>query len=88
MWEIVGTTFQKNVTEERNNVVPTNGTDVPKFSENLLRTILALTQEQRLELISDFAAGEITKGKKDSDPVTTFLPVRWEGEGIRKILII
>lgn len=54
-WEIIGTTFEKNVPATDGASVPANGTGVP-FTENLLRSILDdLTDDQQVELVQALA---------------------------------
>lgn len=64
-WGIVGTTFEGVVPIGDEEVVPTNGTTVPIFSERLLRSILNLTHKQQVELVKSFAFGDINKGTVD-----------------------
>lgn len=64
-WEIIGTTFEKDVPVDEEEVVPRDGTIVP-FTEGLLRSIIHLTSDQQLKLVKELADGTITKGKFSS----------------------
>ena len=61
-WDIIVTTFENVVTTADESSVTNNVTSVT-FTENLLRSIIQLTPKQQLELIKEFAAGNISKGK-------------------------
>jgi len=61
-WQIIVTTFLKNVTTTTEDVVTQNVTTVT-FTEGLLRNILDLTPAQQLELVKDLAEDKINKNK-------------------------
>ncbi len=62
-WQVIGTTFETAVPTADDEGVPGNGTTVPTFTEGLLRSILDLTPEQQLTLVTDLANGVIKKAQ-------------------------
>jgi len=61
-WDVIGATCSKVAPDSENGTAPSNGATAP-FTEGLLRSILSLTPEQQLELVSSLARGEIQKNK-------------------------
>jgi DNA modification methylase len=61
-WTMVGATFQSEAVAREEDVAPTFGAAAP-FTENLLRSVIALTPEQQVELVRDLASGRINKNK-------------------------
>ena len=63
-WVAVATTFQVECGKLETPSVAENATPVAgPFTEGLLRSILDITPAQQLSLVTDLAAGKITKGK-------------------------
>ncbi len=62
-WQVIGTTFEKDVSITDEEDVPKNGTTVPTFTEGLLRSILDLTPDQQLTLATNLAEGKVKKAQ-------------------------
>lgn len=62
-WKIVVTTFDDTVTLSDDDRVTESVTTVTPFTEGLLRSIVSLSPDQQLELISNLASGAIDKRK-------------------------
>lgn len=65
-WEIIGATFPTNGTNTKNKVASQDGATAP-ITERLLRSILSLKPAHQLTLVSQLAAGNITKFKSQAN---------------------
>jgi site-specific DNA-methyltransferase (adenine-specific) len=61
-WIVIVTVFDEFAKPRASDAVTEKVTDVT-FSENLLRPIINLTQEQQLQLVQDLSAGTISKNR-------------------------